>query len=100
MLSTGDKVTLWCQPGELYLIYQTLALNGHSLNVRMSPRLRDNQLQFDLDGVWFDNQLIGPWLCDILQSMLNDILVDSLGQYRLQEVTVDFKQLYIRGELD
>ena len=32
--------------------------------------------------------------------MLNDILVDSLGQYRVQEFTIDLGKLRIRGELD
>lgn len=66
----------------------------------MSPRLSDNQLQFDLRGVWFDNQPIGSWLQRIVQSMLNDILADSLGQYRLQEFSIELRQIRIRGELD
>ena len=100
ILPAGDRATLWCETGELYLRYQTLGMNGHSLSARMSPRLSDNQLQFDLRGVWFDNQPLGSWLSRTLQSMLNDILADSLGQYRLQEFTVELGQVRIRGELD
>ncbi|MHB1354715.1 MAG: hypothetical protein ACYCZF_01925 [Anaerolineae bacterium] len=100
MLPSGDKVTLWCEPSELYFKYQTLTMKGHSLSVRMSPQLNDNQLQFELSGIWFDNQPLGSWLSRTLQSMLNDILVDSLGQYRLQEFTVDVGRLRVRGELD
>lgn len=100
ILPTGDQATLWCQPGELYLKYQTPGMQGHSLSARMSPRLSDNQLQFDLRGVWFDNQPIGSWLQRIVQSMLNDILADSLGQYRLQEFSIELRQIRIRGELD
>jgi hypothetical protein len=76
------------------------SLNGLILSARMSPRLSENQLQFDLHGVWLDKQILGPWLSRTLQSMLNDILVDSLGQYRLQEFTVELGQIRIRGDLD
>ena len=100
ILPTGDQTTLWCQPGELYLKYQTLGMYGHSLSARMSPRLSDNQLQFDIRGVWFDSQPLGSWLHRVLQSMLNDILADSLGQYRLQEFSVELGLVRIRGELD
>jgi hypothetical protein len=100
IIPAGDQVTLWCQPDELYLKYQALGMRGHSLSVRMSPRLNDNHLQFVLRGVWFDDYPLGSWLQSALQSMLNDILADSLGQYRLQEFLIEQGQVRIRGELD
>jgi hypothetical protein len=99
IIPIGDQAMLWCEPGEVFLSYHALAMNGHSLSVRMSPRLVDNQLQFELGGVWLDSQPLGSWFQSILQGMLNDILTDSLGQYRLNEFSVRSGQILIRGEL-
>jgi hypothetical protein len=98
-LPVGDKVVLWCEPGQVFLRYQSSRLKGHSVSARISPRLVNQQLLFDIKGIWLDNRPLGPWFAGIIKGMLNDVLIDALGQYRFQEITVEPGQIRIRGEL-